>query len=104
MMRYRVLSVAGMAVLGTSALTDRADARIVCDGAYQIVQGQPVSTPYCQDAYLAVVVREYGMRTSAAAIRNNPSVKAQACRLAGQDNRVQTACAAYRPGDSRRRF
>ncbi len=94
-----VASALTMALTGGSA-----EARIACDGPHQIVGGQSISTPYCQDNHLAEVARAYGMRVSAAAVRSSPSVKAQACRLAGYDNRVQTACAGYRHDFQRRQF
>lgn len=84
--------------------TPPAEAAIRCDGPYQIVQGQPISTPYCQDSYLAVVAREYGLRVSASAIRQSPSTKAQVCRVVGRDNRAQSACASVREPGPRRAF
>ncbi len=76
---------------------------IQCDGDYQIVQGQPISTPYCRDGYLAQVARRYGFKTTPDAIRNNPSRKEEICRFIGNDIRVQTACqeVAPSPRDSR---
>jgi len=82
---------------------DPADAKIVCRGAFQIVDGQPIATPYCEDTYVAEVAREYGMLVSAREVRSNPGVKARVCRMIGHDNRVQSACAGYR-NDSRRRW
>jgi hypothetical protein len=70
---------------------------IECKEDYQIVQGQPISTPYCRDGYLAQVAREYGFKTSPAAIRNNPSRKEEICRFIGTDIRVQTACSEVLP-------
>jgi hypothetical protein len=72
-------------------------AAIECQEDYQIVQGQPISTPYCRDGYLAKVAREYGFKTSPAAIRNNPSRKEEICRFIGTDIRVQTACSEVMP-------
>ncbi len=70
---------------------------IECQEDYQIVQGQPISTPYCRDGYLAKVAREYGFKTTAATIRNNPSRKEEICRFIGNDIRVQTACSEVMP-------
>jgi len=70
---------------------------IECKDDYQIVQGQPISTPYCRDGYLARVAREYGFKASAEAIRNNPSRKEEICRYIGNDIRVQTACSEVLP-------
>ena len=73
-----------------------AQARIECDGNFQIVQGQPISTPYCRDQNLARVAQSYGMRTSFQEIRRSDSVKGQICRAIGHDNRVSEVCLPYR--------
>ncbi len=70
---------------------------IECQEDYQIVQGQPISTPYCRDGYLAQVARQYGFKTTAEAVRNNPSRKEEICRFIGNDIRVQTACSEVLP-------
>jgi len=79
-------------------------AAIECDGRYQIVQGQRLSTPYCEDGYLAKVARQYGSRVSAGGIRNNPNLKAETCRFMGHDTRVSDICAPYRGGPGVNRF
>ncbi|MET0431630.1 MAG: hypothetical protein ABWZ86_04065 [Hyphomicrobium sp.] len=70
---------------------------IECQEDFQIVQGQPISTPYCRDGYLAQVARQYGFKTTAQAVRNNPSRKEEICRFIGSDIRVQTACSEVLP-------
>lgn len=87
-------------VLGAGA----ANAKIICRGAFQIVDGQPIATPYCEDANVAAVAREYGIRVSAREVRTNPGVKARVCRTIGYDNRVQSACTGYREPFPRWRF
>jgi len=87
-----------------SAPAHRAQARIACDGPYQIVQGSALATPYCEDAYLAAVARGYGIRISDVAVRQNPNIKAEVCRAVGHDNRVRQICAGYLPGDRGGRF
>ena len=73
---------------------------IECDGNYQVQRnGNHIATPYCQDGYLALVAREYGMRISAQTIRYNPSEKERACRLVGDDIRVSSTCAPYRDSE-----
>jgi hypothetical protein len=84
----KVCLLAGCAVM----LAATNAAAIQCDENYQIVQGQPISTPYCRDGYLAKVARQYGFKTSPAEIRNNPARKAEICRFIGSDIRVQVAC------------
>ena len=71
------LSIASTA-LAVSVLfvpLDAAQARIECDGNFQIVKGHPIATPYCQDQNLARVAQSYGMRTSFQEIRRSDSVK-----------------------------
>lgn len=78
------------------AFANPADAAIRCEGPWQVVSGQRISTPYCGDTYLARVARDYGMRVSARAVRNSTSVKQEVCRLVGHDNRARDACIGYR--------
>jgi hypothetical protein len=83
---------------------DPAAARIACEGGFQMVRGQPVATPYCQDENLAKVARTYGIRVSAETIRRSESTKASVCRTIGHDNRVRTVCQNYRFENGGRRF
>ena len=69
-----------------------ADARMRCDGNYQIINGQPHATPYCQDENLAQVARSYGMPVSGSAMRNSPGEKQRVCAFLGSDIRVREAC------------
>lgn len=89
------LAVAGM-------IPGAAEARIRCDGAYQIVPGAgPVSTPYCRDLYLSRVARRsYGVSTSFAAIRNSVHEKQRVCRMIGHDSRVNELCIEFFDGRS----
>jgi hypothetical protein len=89
-----------VAVLSFSGL---AEARIQCDGQYQIVQGNRIYTPYCGDNYLAAVARSYGVRVSAATIRNSPGEKQRVCQFIGADNRVRDICQGWR-NEGRGRF
>jgi len=87
------LLLIGFGSLGVAATP--ADARIRCDGNYQIINGQPHATPYCQDQNLADVARTYGMHVSASAMRNSPSEKQRVCQFVGYDIRVREACHGY---------
>jgi hypothetical protein len=92
---------------GLLALTPAgAQAGIVCDGNFQIVNGLPVGTPYCREMTLARVARSYGWHVTDQAVHYSESTKAQVCRAIGFDNRVQEVCAPYRNdgGDGRFRF
>jgi len=83
-----MLTVASLVVVAAAP----ADARMRCDGNYQIINGQPHATPYCQDENLAEVARTYGMRVSGSAMRNSPSEKQRVCQFIGSDIRVREAC------------
>ena len=99
----KALATAAAAISAIAAFAfapmDRAQARIVCDGAYQIVQGSALATPYCEDNYLATVARGYGMRVTDVAVRQNPSIKAEVCRAYGHDSRITQICTNYLPSD-----
>lgn len=87
--------LAAACFLGLTAVAGSANA-IECDGNFQVQDnGNRIATPYCQDGYLAIVARQYGMRVSGDAIRNDYGAKERACRLAGSDNRVRDTCEAY---------
>ena len=79
---------------------DAAEAKIRCDGAFQIVQGNHIATPYCGDNYLAKVAQGYGSKVTARQIRNSPSKKQEICQWIGHDTRVQDICAGWRNDDS----
>ncbi|MBR2535861.1 MAG: hypothetical protein IKE66_07285 [Hyphomicrobium sp.] len=93
----------GASILACVAVSAPA-AAIECRGGYQVVQGNLLSTPYCQDALLAQVARQYGFRTSAAAIRQNPNHKREICRFVGRDIRVQENCITANPNGRGRAF
>jgi ribosomal protein L36 len=84
------LAVSAAPLLGLGA--GPAEAAIKCVNGYQIVSGSPIATPYCQDALVADVAQQYGMKVSASQIRNNPNVKRNVCQFVGRDNRVHIAC------------
>ncbi len=69
-----------------------AEAAIVCRNGAQLVQGNLLTTPYCQDKLLADVARQYGMKVSFAEIRNNPNTKRHVCAFVGHDIRVKQTC------------
>jgi hypothetical protein len=95
-----VALASGIFVLGQGG----ADARIVCDGNYQVVDGIPVSTPLCRDRMLVHVARSRGWHVSEYDIRYSDSIKGAVCRAIGFDNRVREVCGPYSSdgGDSGR--
>lgn len=81
-------------VISLTALPSVAHAKrgITCDGTYQIVDGRPVSTPFCQDEQLARDARKSGAKISADELRNSPDLKRKACLLVGSSQNT-LACA-----------
>lgn len=76
---------------------------IRCNGNYQAVNGQEISTPYCRDKALAAVAKEHGFNVSDAMVRNNPARKQEICRWIGSDIRTRPACDEVLPdGDGSR--
>ena len=86
-------TVAAFAAL--MSLPADSQARIVCEGQFQVGYGGAVATPACADHYLAQVARGYGMRVSAEGIRN-PGTKRRVCEFVGYDSRVQNICSGWR--------
>ena len=93
---HGIFATAGALTAFAAALTP-AHAAIKCFDGYQKVQGNLLATPYCQDDLLATVARQYGMKASAAAIRDNPNYKREICRLVGRDIRISDTCNSVNP-------
>jgi hypothetical protein len=83
-------SIAVALIVGTFATP--ASAAIKCQDGSQLIQGNWMATPYCQDLLLAQVATQRGFKTSFAAIRNNPNHKKELCRFLFSDIRVQMTC------------
>lgn len=94
--------IAGSAAV--SVISQPAEARIQCRGAFQLSGGNYIATPYCADLNLTRVARTYGIRVSFDDIRFRQSAKERVCRAIGHDNRVSDACVGYRPEDGGRRW
>ena len=92
--RVALSLLAAILVVGTAR---PAAAKIECREGAQRIQGAWLVTPYCQDAYLAEVAREFGVKASAPAIRNNPNLKREVCLIVGHDIRVQQTCIEVAP-------
>ena len=99
-----LLAGVGLSACAFALGAGMADAKIVCRGQFQIVDGQAIATPYCEDSNVAAVAREYGIVVSASEVRRNPGTKARICRFIGHDNRVRSACAGYINTTPRRWF
>lgn len=88
---FSKLGSIAVAVLAAMLATP-ASAAIKCSNGNQLVQGNWLATPYCQDQQLAEVATERGYRASAKEIRNNPNYKKELCRSLFSDIRVQMTC------------
>jgi hypothetical protein len=86
-----------LTVCAAVTITQSASASIKCSNGFQVVGGNLLSTPYCQDQLVAEVAQQYGMHASAAAIRSNPNFKRHVCRLIGQDIRIKETCEQVNP-------
>jgi len=84
------LAVVAAAVLAAPV---PASAAIQCRDGSQLIKGNWMATPYCQDKLLAEVANARGFKTTFAAIRNNPNHKKELCRFLYTDIRVQMTCA-----------
>ncbi len=94
----------GGAMLLAASSVIPADAAIQCQGGNQwnSAAGAWISTPYCEDK-LVSYVSGYPFN-GPNGVRQNPSVKAEACRFAGSDIRIRDICAGHLPGDGGRSF
>lgn len=89
-----IASAAGVALI---SLVSTADAKIVCRNGNQLVEGSWLATPYCQDALVAEVARQYGFSATASQVRSNPMFKQRLCRFIGQDIRIKESCDQVNP-------
>lgn len=69
-----------------------AEARVVCREGYRIVGREEMASPYCEDAYLAQVARQYGAKVSDREVQTNRLKRAEICRFIGHDIRVRELC------------
>jgi hypothetical protein len=91
-MGFAKATPAAVAVLAALVAAAPAAAEIKCQDGAQLVQGNWLATPYCQDKLLFEVANARGFKTSFAAIRNNPNHKKELCRFLFTDIRVQMTC------------
>ena len=83
------LGALGLAAALLPASPVQAD--IVCKDGFQKSGGDWISTPYCNDAELARMARDHGVRVSADEVRQNPNKKYEICRFLGTE-RAGTYC------------
>lgn len=91
-MSPRSMMIGSVASIALVSIASAANAKMTCRNGSQLVQGSWISTPYCEDAYVAEVARQYGFQATAAAVRSNPMFKQRLCRFIGQDIRIKESC------------
>lgn len=89
------LAAMGGALLVAFTAAVPANAAIQCQGRNQwnSAANAWISTPYCEDKLVAYV-SGYPFN-GPLGVRQNPSVKAEACRFAGSDIRITDICAGH---------
>jgi len=99
MLKFLTIGTAFLCTLGllVSSISSAQAGRykLKCKGQYQVVDGSLISTPPCQEAYIAKVARSYGYKVSARQIRKNPNKKISICQKLGHDIRISSVCGAY---------
>ena len=87
------LAVFGLLVI---AAPMTAEARIQCQGNFQVSPYGLIATPYCEEQ-IARVAQSRGFNVSAAEVHTNPLKKVYLCQMIGFDNRLKGSCAGYGP-------
>lgn len=97
------LGALGGALIMAATSAIPASAAIQCQGRSQwnSAAGSWIPSPYCEDKLIAQV-SGYPFH-GPNGVRQNPSVKAEACRFAGSDIRIRDLCAGHLPEDQGRR-
>jgi hypothetical protein len=81
-----------VAVLAAIGAASPSAAEPSCQDGVQLIKGNWMATPYCQDMLLFEVANSRGFTTSFEAIRNNPNHKKELCRFLFTDIRVEMTC------------
>jgi hypothetical protein len=97
------MALLSLATLGLLAVTIPADAKIRCQGNFQMSKYGPIATPYCEEEQIAKVAQTYGSKVTGAQVRNDPLTKVYLCQLYGHDVRLKGSCAGYSPDSYGRR-
>lgn len=79
------------------AAASPAEARIQCQGQFQVTKYGLISTPYCEGENIARVARSHGVNVTGAQVRNNALKKVYLCQTLGHDIRMKGSCGAYAP-------
>ncbi|HZP08768.1 hypothetical protein [Methyloceanibacter sp.] len=95
-MRMIIPSLAAVGLLAIAASTP-AEARIQCQGNFQVGPYGLIATPYCEEEQIARVAQAYGWKVTATEIHRDPLKKVYVCQVLGYDNRLKGSCAGYGP-------
>ena len=92
---FTLITFIGLAIPLKNAEAGRYKAK--CKGPFQLVQGNWIATPLCEEKELVRVARSYGHKhVTLKLIRTNPVAKIGICRAYGHDIRLSGMCGAYK--------
>jgi hypothetical protein len=97
MQTIRHFACAGFAVVVVAAIATPVQARIQCQGNFQMSKYGPIATPYCEEEQIARVAQSYGWKVTAQQVHQDPLKKVYVCQVLGNDNRLKGSCAGYGP-------
>lgn len=97
MQNIRRYARAGFAIVVLAAIATPAQARILCQGNFQVGPYGLIATPYCEEEEIARVAQSRGFKVSAQEVHSNPLKKVYLCQVIGFDNRLKGSCAGYGP-------
>ncbi|MFZ2017568.1 MAG: hypothetical protein WAU90_02700 [Methyloceanibacter sp.] len=97
MQTIRRFARAGFAIAVLAAIATPAQARIQCQGNFQVGPYGLIATPYCEEEEIARVAQSRGFKVSAQEVHSNPLKKVYLCQVIGFDNRLKGSCAGYGP-------
>ena len=97
MRNLRYLAGSAFAVMALVAVAAPAQARIQCQGNFQVSPYGLIATPYCEEEQIARVAQSYGWKVTAQEVHRNPLKKVYVCQVLGYDNRLKGSCAGYGP-------
>jgi len=97
MRNLRYLASCALAAAVLAAIAMPVEARIQCQGNFQVSPYGLIATPYCEEEQIARVAQSRGFNVSAAEVHNNALKKVYLCQVIGFDNRLKGSCAGYGP-------
>ena len=97
MRNIRHFARAGFAVVALAAIATPAQARIQCQGNFQVGPYGLFATPYCEEEQIARVAQSYGFKVTAEQVHRDALKKVYLCQVVGYDNRLKGSCAGYGP-------